>query len=164
MNQLLAGGAAVVLVAVLWLLGRRPSKTLLRSTDAGSVAAINRAQLGLVLSEASAPLEPSATSEISESSADQVFEPPVGTAARLALTKELRQAMDQGGPEQRLVAVKRAGRWGHSSVLPVLRRGLRDSDRRVVLDAAAGIDRQRGATRPSPSQQARPPRNVARMR
>ena len=91
MNQLLAGGAAVVLVAVLWLLGRRPSKTLLRSTDAGSVAAINRAQLGLVLSEASAPLEPSATSERSESSVDQVVEPPVGPAARLALTKGARE-------------------------------------------------------------------------
>ncbi|WP_415411249.1 hypothetical protein ACLM45_07080 [Synechococcus sp. A10-1-5-9] len=68
-----------------------------------------------MLSEASAPLEPSATAEVSESSADQVFEPPLGTAARLALTKELRQAMDQGGPEQRLVAVKRAGLWGHPS-------------------------------------------------
>ena len=48
MNQLLAGGAALVLVAVLWGLGRRPGKTLLSSTDAKSVAAINRAQLGLV--------------------------------------------------------------------------------------------------------------------
>ena len=48
MNQLIAGGAAFVLVLVLWGLGRRPSKTILSSTDAGMVAAINRAQLGLV--------------------------------------------------------------------------------------------------------------------
>ncbi len=164
MTQLLAGGAAFVLVAVLWLLGRRPSKTLLRSTDAGSVAAINRAQLGLVRSDASALPESSTAAEASEVSAAQVFALPVGTAARLALAKELRQAMDQGGPEQRLAAVERAGLWGHRSVLPVLRRGLRDSDRRVVLAAAAGIERQRGATRPSLSQPARPPRNVARMR
>ena len=164
MNQLLAGGAAFVLVAALWLLGRRPSKTLLRSTDAGSVAAINRAQLGLVHTDTpESPLSPPSTTAL-ESSSDQVFELPVGPAARLALAKELRQAMDQGGPDQRLVAVERAGLWGHQSVLTVLRRGLRDSDRRVVLAAAAGIERQRGATRPSPTQQARPPRNVARMR
>ena len=164
MNQLLAGGAAFVLVAVLWLLGRRPSKTLLRSTDAGSVAAINRAQLALVHTDTpESPLSPPPTNAL-ESSSDQLFELPLGPAARLALAKELRQAMDQGGPDQRLVAVKQAGIWGHSSVLTVLRRGLRDSDRRVVLAAAAGIERQRGATRPSPTQQARPPRNVARMR
>ena len=48
MNQLIAGGAAFVLVLVLWGFGRRPSKTILSSTDAGMVAAINRAQLGLV--------------------------------------------------------------------------------------------------------------------
>jgi hypothetical protein len=166
MPQLLAGSAAFVLVAVLWLLGRRPSKTLLRSTDAGSVAAINRAQLGLVQSDDSALPESSldATAEISEAAPAPLFSRPVGTAARLALTKELCRAMDQGGPDERLLAVERAGLWGHRSVLSVLRRGLRDSDRRVVLAAAAGLERQRGATRPSPSQQARPPRNVARMR
>jgi len=109
------------------------------------------------------PLSPPPTNAL-ESSSSQVFVLPVGAAARLALAKELRQAMDQGGPDQRLVAVERAGLWGHQSVLTVLRRGLRDSDRRVVLAAAAGIERQRGATRPSPTQQARPPRNVARMR
>ena len=48
MNQLIAGGAAFVLVLVLWGFGRRPTKTILSSTDAGMVAAINRAQLGLV--------------------------------------------------------------------------------------------------------------------
>lgn len=164
MTQLLAGGAAFVLVAVLWLSGRRPSKTLLRSTDAGSVAAINSAQLGLVTSDASAMEESPEAQEATDTSGAQGFELPAGPAARLALAKELRRAMDQGGPDQRLLAVERAGLWGHRSVLPVLRRGLRDADRRVVLAAAAGIERQRGATRPSAPQPARPPRNVARMR
>ena len=164
MNQLLAGGAALVLVVVLWGLGRRPGKTLLSSTDAASVAAINRAQLGLV--EASAPetdlvIQPGS----SEHSAKPTpFSSPRSSAERITLERQLREAMDHGGPAERLEAVRVAGQWGHVSLLPLLRRGLRDADSLVVEAAASAIERHRGATRPSPAQRARPPRNVARMR
>ncbi|WP_413746964.1 HEAT repeat domain-containing protein [Synechococcus sp. MIT S9507] len=164
MNQLLAGGAALVLVAVLWGLGRKPGKTLLRSTDATSVAAINRAQLGLV--KASLPqTDPGAQAEVADGTFQtDLFQPPVSTAERLSLERRLRAAMDQGNPEQRLEAVTLAGQWGHASVLPLLRRGLRDANSLVVEAAATAIERHRGATRPTPAQVARPPRNVARMR
>ncbi|WP_413324404.1 hypothetical protein [Synechococcus sp. MIT S9503] len=164
MNQLLAGGAALVLVAVLWGLGRRPGKTLLSSTDATSVAAINRAQLGLV--EALTPrMDPEIQPGSAEDSAKSVFfTAPRSSAERITLERQLREAMDQGDPAQRLEAVRLAGQWGHVSVLPLLRRGLRDADIQVVEAAAAAIERHRGATRPSPVQVARPPRNVARMR
>ena len=164
MNQLLAGGAALVLVVVLWGLGRRPGKTLLRSTDATSVAAINRAQLGLV--QVSSPqkdleIQQGSAKEAGESTS---FQPPVSSAERISLERRLREAMDQGNPDQRLEAVRVAGLWGHASVLPLLRRGLRDADSLVVEAAATAIERHRGATRPAPAQVARPPRNVARMR
>ena len=164
MNQLLAGGAALVLVVVLWGLGRRPGKTLLRSTDATSVAAINRAQLGLV--EVSSPqkdleIQPASARGARDSAP---FQPPVSSAERISLERRLREAMDQGNPAQRLEAVRMAGQWGHACVLPLLRRGLRDADSLVVEAAATAIERHRGATRPSPAQVARPPRNVARMR
>ena len=164
MNQLLAGGAALVLVVVLWGLGRRPGKTLLRSTDATSVAAINRAQLGLV--EVSSPqkdleIQPASARGACDSAP---FQPPVSSAERISLERRLREAMDQGNPAQRLEAVRMAGQWGHACVLPLLRRGLRDADSLVVEAAATAIERHRGATRPSPTQVARPPRNVARMR
>ena len=164
MNQLLAGGAALVLVAVLWGLGRKPGKTLLRSTDATSVAAINRAQLGLV--KASLPqTDPGSQVEAADGTFQtDLFQPPVSTAERLSLERRLRGAMDQGNPEQRLEAVTLAGQWGHASVLPLLRRGLRDANSLVVEAAATAIERHRGATRPTPAQVARPPRNVARMR
>ena len=68
------------------------------------------------------------------------------------------------GPDQRLEAVIVAGEWGHQSVLDLLRRGLRDSDSRVVEAAASALENRRGATRPPAPQAARPPRNVARMR
>lgn len=164
MNQLLAGGAALVLMAVLWGLGRRPGKTLLRSTDAASVAAINRAQLGLVQAPAS-EMEPRIQPGSVEETSDLVlFTPPVSSAERITLERHLREAMDQGDPAQRLEAIRVAGQWGHVSVLPLLRRGLRDPDSLVVEAAAKAIEHHRGATRPSPVQKARPPRNVARMR
>ena len=164
MNQLLAGGAAVVLVVMLWGLGRRPGKTLLRSTDATSVAAINRAQLGLV--EAALPKKDREIQSVSakETFDSAPFKPPATSAERISLERRLREAMDQGNPVQRLEAVRVAGQWGHGSVLPLLRRGLRDADSLVVEAAAVAIERHRGATRPSPDQVARPPRNVARMR
>ena len=92
------------------------------------------------------------------------FQPPVSSAERISLERRLREAMDQGNPDQRLEAVRVAGQWGHASVLPLLRRGLRDADSLVVEAAATAMERHRGATRPSPAQVARPPRNVARMR
>ena len=164
MNQLLAGGAALVLVVVLWSLGRRPGKTLLSSTDATSVAAINRAQLGLV--QVSSPQQNLETQAGSGKGTGDLapFQPPVSSAERISLERRLREAMDQGNPDQRLEAVRVAGQWGHASVLPLLRRGLRDADSLVVEAAATAIERHRGATRPSPAQVARPPRNVARMR
>lgn len=164
MNQLLAGGAALVLVVVLWSLGRRPGKTLLSSTDATSVAAINRAQLGLV--QVSSPQQNLETQAGSGKGTGDLapFQPPVSSAERISLERRLREAMDQGNPDQRLEAVRVAGQWGHGSILPLLRRGLRDADSLVVEAAATAIERHRGATRPSPAQVARPPRNVARMR
>ena len=157
-----------MLMLVLWGLGRRPGKTLMSSTDAASVAAINRAQLGLVQVPASG-MDPEMHPEkhpaaADESRNDSTFRPPLSIAERIALARQLREAMDQGDPFRRLEAVRRAGEWGHVSVLPLLRRGLRDADSLVVEAAAAAMERHRGATRPSPVQMARPPRNVARMR
>jgi len=159
MSQFFAGGAALVLALVLWGLGRRPRKPLLRSTDAGAVAALNRAQVELVQAER-ALAQPSAEDPLDGWTA------PVTPAERRALEECLRHAI-AGDPDQRLLAVRLAGLWGHRSGLPVLRRGLRDVDPRVVEAAAAAIDTHRcaGPTRPSERlQQARPPRNVARMR
>ena len=110
-------------------------------------------------------MEPVIQTESPEHSANSVsFKPPLSSAERITLERQLREAMDQGDPAQRLEAVRLAGQWGHVSVLPLLRRGLRDADIQVVEAAAAAIERHRGSTRPSPVQVARPPRNVARMR
>ena len=48
------------------------------------------------------------------------------------------------GPEDRLIAVNAAEKWGDLSVLPILRLGLRDVDSRVVIKSAQAISRFRG--------------------
>ena len=159
MSQLFAGGAALVLALVLWGIGRRPRKPLLRSTDAGAVAALNRAQVELVQADR-ALAEPNAEDPLVGWTA------PVTPAERRALEECLRHAI-AGDPEQRLEAIRLAARWGHRAALPVLKRGLRDTDLRVVEAAAAALDRhRRGGLTPAASaaQLRRAPRNVARMR
>ena len=163
MNQFLAGGAAFVLVVVLWGLGRRPSKILLSSTDAGMVAALNRAQLGLVEGELNEEiLLPEPISEVENN--QPPWQRPSSVSQTIALEMRLRLALNHGHPDERLEAMQIASEWGHRSILPLLRRGLRDADARIVELSAAAIEQHRGVPKLNPIQQARPPRNVARMR
>ena len=163
MTQLIAGGAAFVLVLVLWGLGRRPSKSILKSTDAGMVAAINRAQLGLVDTGLD---NGSPSPELIEDSANvqQLWQKPSSEAQAVALRKRLLHSFNQGHPDERLEAIQIAFEWGHRSTMSLLRRGLRDADARIVQLSAAAIERHRGGPAPAPAQSVRPPRNVARMR
>jgi hypothetical protein len=83
---------------------------------------------------------------------------------RLRFRAQLQARFQQGGAA-RLQAIQLAHRWGDRSLLPLLRRGLRDPDPAVVRAAAAAIDRYRGRPSPSavgPLQPAGRPRRVAR--
>lgn len=190
MTQALSGGAVALVLVVCWLLGR-PKPKLMRSTDGASVAALNRAQMELVVSDLEA-----------EAGLGQAFEPPAGrqpepplapatgSATGLvgagglspgaaltpspqprslretqALLASLKASYALGGSDRRK-ALETCLAWGHRSALPLLHLGLRDADPVVVGLAARGLDRFRGRSGPSsqPAQAARLPRNVARTR
>ena len=69
------------------------------------------------------------------------------------------------GPEDRLLAVNAAEKWGDFSVLPILRLGLRDVDSRVVIKAAKAISRFKGCPKTLTTKKViRSPLNVSRMR
>ena len=155
MTQLFAGVATIVLAIILYGLGRKPHKPLLRSTDVSEVVALNRAQVELV--------QVAEVEEVAERAPVLAWQAPSTSAERLALQQSLRRSMD-AGPDLRLQAITLAGQWGHQSILPLLRRGLHDADSRVVEAAAAAIERHRSAPYPASAQPVRPPRNVARMR
>jgi HEAT repeat protein len=155
MQNVLLPGAVVLLTVVLWL-RRKPVKPMLSSTDASRVAQLNRAQLELVI-------EPASVGDVADDALES-WTAPTSEQERLALQRRLKTDME-AGPEERLRAVRLAARWGHRSALPLLRQALRDSDSRVVEEAAAAIAPFRSAPAAVPSRQlARPPRNVSRMR
>ena len=177
MNPTVLSASAALLVALIWLAGRRRPVTLLRSTDASAVAALNRAQIAR-------PLEPSAPGEAAlvQAGAEQAAGRPgpqksagpdcglplPGQALeRRTLLRELNRRV-RADAAQRRVAIELAGRWGHPAVLPLLRRGLRDVDPGVVAASAAALERFRACPRlreaRASAQPASLPRNVARTR
>ena len=154
MQNVLVPGAVGLLAVFLWL-QRKPLKPMLSSTDASAVAQLNRTQLELVI-------EAEQLSKI-EDVDFSAWASPVTAQETISLQKALRFGMNSG-PEERLLAVRQAARWGHRSVLPLLRRALRDSDPRVVESAAQAIEPFRSTPHRTVVQAARPPRNVSRMR
>jgi HEAT repeat protein len=143
---------ASLLGLVLWLITRRPPRALLRSTDTTAVAALNRAQIELVsrVEPVESPADPAVTAGPEQDGAAVALPPPPRTAfERRAFVRQL-QHWGAGDPEQRLRAVRAARRWSNPALLPLLRRGLRDGDPRVMAEAAAAIAAYRG--RPVPVQ------------
>jgi hypothetical protein len=193
MNPSLLGVlAAVALASGLWLAGRRP-RPLLKSTDTREVAALNRAQNTLVWqARQSPPAEASANAatmaggpgggpggglRTGEALDDgwapaqalaPLASPRLSAAQRQAWLRELRRHERAGG-RQRLAAMRRARAWGSRDTLPLLRRGLRDTDPAVVREAALAMEAFRGRpsaagplVRPRPVQAKAAPRTVAR--
>jgi hypothetical protein len=168
---------ALALATGLWLAGRRP-RPLLKSTDTREVAALNRAQNALVQEARQAPqsrgtspraLLSLAASQTAWQDSDDGWAPAerlptlpsqrLSAAERQAWLRELRRHERAGG-RQRLAAMRRASTWGHREVLPLLRRGLRDTDPAVAREAALAME----AFRRRPVQGATAPRKVARTR
>jgi len=144
---------ASLLGLVLWLITRRQPRTLLRSTDTAAVAALNRAQIELVSQVAAVepPSNPTAATSPERGEAEAELLPLPRTAFQQRAFLRQLSHWGMGGPEQRLRAVRAAGRWRHPAVLPLLRRGLRDGDPRVMAAAAAAIAPYRGQAKPAAS-------------
>ncbi|MFM8276001.1 MAG: hypothetical protein ACKN89_03230 [Cyanobium sp.] len=162
---------ASLLTLVLWLITRRQPRSLLRSTDTSAVAALNRAQIqwvarvGLEAEAGSAPTAPPAADLAATASEAIVARPPIPkTAAERRAYRQQLRLWSSGGPEQRLQAMQAAGRWSEASLLPLLRRGLRDGDLRVMAAAAAAIAPYRGRPRSLQAGGAAPVRKVSRTR
>ena len=81
-------------------------------------------------------------------------------------TKKKLTKLFSSNPDDRLLAIQIASQWENKKSIPFLRRGLKDSDSRVVIASAAAIASYKGKTinLPKKSQASRPPRNVSLMR
>jgi HEAT repeat protein len=68
------------------------------------------------------------------------------------------------GGEARRQAMAIGAAWGHRAALPLLRRGLRDTDPDVMALAAGAMERFRRGSVSRPQPAAKAPRNVSRTR
>ena len=132
MNQLVAAGAAFFLALTLLGLGRKP-KTLLNTKTSEN----------LTVQPSSLVIVPGGKQKVKSGIESVHFLLPKTEKEKFLLRKKL-QNLIESGPEDRLMAVKTAEKWGDLSVLPILRLGLRDVDSRVVIKSAQAISRFRG--------------------
>jgi hypothetical protein len=160
MTQALSAAAIAAVVAACWLMGRK-RPTILKSTNASAVAALNRSRMELVLPRQNQ--EPEAALEASELAAVDL-PAAADLRGRRQLLAQLEQQFQAGG-EQRVQAIAVCSAWRHRDALPLIRRGLRDSDCQVAALAAEAMAHFRGrslaAPQPAP---AKAPRNVSRTR
>ena len=162
MNQVFAAATALTLALVLWGLGKKPSRSFIAKSGQPNLEAFKRQQLEIVATTKSSSTKKNRNHSITEMG----WKVPTSAQERIKLQEHLHQLM-ANGPEERLKAVILADRWGHATVLPLLRSALKDSDNRVMAAAASAFQKHRGVPNQTNDQMegtSRPPRNVARMR
>jgi hypothetical protein len=159
MNTQSVGAVAAFLAVLIWVVSRR-KPTPFASLDASAVAALNRAQISLVQHNL---VEQNAELSSSTSTASWVL--PVDPRGQAAFLKGL-HAQLAGDTGERLAAMQAARAWGHRATLPLLKRGLRDANLEVVLEAAQAMEGFRGRSTPVVSSKPQPrlPRNAALTR
>ena len=162
MNQVIAGATALILALFLWGLGKKPNKSLFAKNGQKSLEDLRIQQLTLV--EASKGSFEKQKIIHQDTEIDWKF--PTTAQERISLKKQLNKLI-AGGPEDRLKAVVLSDQWGSKTVLPILKRALKDSDSRVMAAAATAFQKHRGLPNLATNQKEevpRLPRNVALMR
>ena len=160
MNQVFAGGLALIIALILWSSKKQSKASVLFKSQKDSYSTAQVTSSALVI-------EKSLQNQKSKKLNNKKSEP---FRHQLSLnsieTKKQLTRLISSNPNDRLLAIQIASQWENNKALPFLRRGLRDSDSRIVIASAAGISSYKGKTiaLKKKSQASRPPRNVSRMR
>ena len=160
MNQVFAGGLALIIALILWSSKKQSKASAFFKSQKDS---FTKAQL----SSASLVIEKSLQNKKSPKLNNKKLESFKPQLSRNSIeTKKQLTRLISSNPNDRLLAIQIASQWKNNKSLPFLRRGLRDSDSRVVIASAAGISSYKGKTIDlhKKSQTSRPPRNVSLMR
>ena len=160
MNQVFVGGIALIIGFIIWSSKKESKgsiflkyqKDLVRDSNVSSSFVEKKQLINLKEPERLNNLE-------NKTSFQQPAINSIETQKRL--TKLI-----SSNPNDRLLAIQIASKWKNNKAIPFLRRGLKDSDSRVVIASAAGISSYKGKTIDlhKKSQASRPPRNVSLMR
>ncbi len=161
MNQILAPVFAIGLTVLLLSLNKRSKKFLFKSTATNTFSKANQSQSELVTSFLASSNE---LSDFESTPKKAAWKAPNTLQEHISLKKHLQKQMRSGSPDERLQVMHTCQIWGHRSTLPLLRKGLRDCDSRVVLVAARAISKHKAVSPLNRIQEGKPPRNVSLMR
>ncbi len=135
MNQFFAAAATLLVALTLLGLGKKPKNLLLKRVSAYK----NLDVPSLVL-----PHNESQEEKVEGNLAHSSFRLPTSSKERFLLQQKLKRLISLD-PDKRFLAVQIASEWGHQSVIPILKRGLKDMDSRIVKRAAEGIEQFKGS-------------------
>jgi len=160
MNQVFAGGLALIIALILWS-SKKQSKAsafFKSQKDSFSKAEVTTSELIIAKS-----LQNQRSTKLNNKKSK--FFSPQPSLNSIETKKQLNKLISST-PNDRLLAIQIASQWNNKKALPFLRRGLKDSDSRVVIASATGISSYKGKSIDlnKKPQVSRPPRNVSLIR
>ena len=160
MNQFFAGGLALIIALILWSTKKQSKASAFFKSQKDSFSRAEVASSSLVIDK---NLQNQKSSKLNNKKSQIDLRHP--SLNSIEIKKKLTKLISSN-PSDRLLAIQIASQWNNKEALPFLRRGLKDSDSKVVIASAAGISYYKGKTiiLHKKSQDSRPPRNVSRMR
>ena len=160
MNQVFAGGLALIIALILWSSKKQSKASAFFKSQKDSFSKAEVTTSELIIDKS---LQNQKSTTLNHKNTKPFSQP---TSLNSIETKKQLTKLISSNPSDRLLAIQIASQWDNKKALPFLRRGLKDSDSRVVIAAAAVISSYKGKTIDlhKKSQASRPPRNVSLMR
>ena len=160
MNQVFAGGLALIIALILWSSKKQSKASAFFKSQKDSFSKAEVTSSELIINKS---LKNQQSTKLNNKNLKFFSQP---TLLNSIETKKQLTKLISSNPTDRLLAIQIASQWENKKALPFLRRGLKDSDSRVVIASAAGISSYKGKTIDlhKKSQASRPPRNVSLMR
>ena len=160
MNQVFLSGIALIIALVLWSSKKQSKATAFFKSQKDSFSKAEVSSTELIIYKS---LQNQKSTKLNNKNSKPFLQP---TSLNSIETKKQLTKLISSNPTDRLLAITIASQWNNSKALPFLRRGLKDSDSRIVIASAAGISFYKGKTIDlnKKSQASRPPRNVSLMR
>ena len=160
MNQVFAGGLALIIALILWSSKKQSKASAFFKSQKDSFSKAQVSSSALVIDES---LQKQKSTKLNNKKSK--FFSPQPSLNSIETKKQLNKLISSN-PNDRLLAIQIASQWNNKKALPFLRRGLKDSDSRVVIASATGISSYKGKTIDfnKKPQVSRPPRNVSLIR
>ena len=164
MNQLFAGAAAITVAIFLLGIRRKPLAALMKRTSQKPINS-SESLVSLSIRQDSNAIK-NRNGKPSVSLRTISYQAPLTKLEQIQLQKEI-TTLISGSPSDRLKAIQISSQWGDKRILPVLKKGLKDSVSEIVIAAASGIAKFKSYSIVQNNQlssRLKPPRNVSLMR